>query len=175
MATRSTFGRGNPELQALSWAMNGIADQPAAFRRSGRVSYGVEVKKHNPVVRQVANPLATSARVTIRLHRHSPIRTRRGTRGSSVSFGSRSQPMAAPGRNLRRQTITGKCTSPYDRSFRLRLPMNSSGSLPWSIRVTPVERQRRSERQPDPRRHRGDITTRNENKTLLNSITVNGL
>ncbi len=165
-------------FQGVSWAMNpGIADQPALPGFSAietEVSYGVEVKKHNPVVRQVANPLATSARVTIRLPALAYQDEKGNVRGSSVSFrievaaygGAWQSPFGD-------QTITGKCTSPYDRSFRLRLPMNSSGvSYPWSIRVTRLSND--SDDQNDnqiPDDTEGTVTTRNENKTLLNSIT----
>ncbi len=170
---------GAMNFRGVAWAMNaGVADQPALPGFSeieSETSWGTEVKKHVPVTKSVTNALATAARVTIRI----PALCRQassssGLGGNSVSF--RIEVRAFGGAWVSPfgdVTISGKCTSPYDRSYRFTLPTNTSGpSHPWDIRVTRLTNDSNDSNDdgiPDDTQDQADVT--NQNQTILQSIT----
>lgn len=169
---------GTMNFNGVAWAMNvGVADQsplPGFSEIETEATYGAEVKKHIPVTKEITNPLVTSARVTIRIpslcHQTN---SSSGLEGNSVTFRIEARAYGgawwSPFGDI---TISGKCTSPYDRSYRFRLPTNSGISYPWEIRVTRLTNDSNDSNDngvPDDQEDNTDVT--NQNQTYLQSIT----
>ncbi|SCM71477.1 hypothetical protein KL86PLE_100229 [uncultured Pleomorphomonas sp.] len=102
------------------------------------IAVGAEVKHAYPVTRNLTNDEFTSCVVTIRIP--ALVKSKDdGLKKTSVSFrievmydgGAWVNPFGAD------LTISGKCTSAYDKQYSFQLPQNPSGeSAPWSVRVT---------------------------------------
>ena len=90
----------------------------------------------NAVVRRITDPNANSVRVTLSLAALALADAKSGAlNGSSVTIAIDIKPNATSGgavySNVVYDTITGKTTSPYQKSYVLELP----GSAPWDIRM----------------------------------------
>ena len=93
---------------------------------------GVEVKASTPITRSVLDSVYTHARVTIGIPRLTQQNTSNGDiTGSSVTMAVEVQPSGGSYTEVLRDTITGKTTSRYQRSYRVPL----TGTAPWNIRV----------------------------------------
>ena len=99
------------------------------------VSVGTEVKQASPVVRSVQNSVVDAVRIKIRVPALTFQNKENGDlKGSSVSLKIEIQSSGDSYRHARDVVITGKTTSPYERSVRIDL----NGSAPWNIRVTRI-------------------------------------
>ncbi len=122
------------------------------------VSVGVEIKASQPVVRSITDPDVDAVRVKVSVPQLSEQDTSNGDlNGSSVSFAIDLQTNGGGFVEVVNDTISGKTTTKYQRSYYV--PLNSSGNTsgPWEIRL---------------RRITADSTsTAIQNKTYLDSYT----
>ncbi len=96
------------------------------------VSVGAELKKAVPIVQAVTNLDATTARVSIRVASLTKTDTGSGAvSGNSVEIAIDIRTEGGTWSEVKRDTISGKCTSPYVRAYRIPL----AGSGPWYIRA----------------------------------------
>ncbi len=96
------------------------------------VSVGAELKKAVPIVQAVTNLDATAARVSIRVASLTKTDTGSGAvSGNSVEIAIDIRTEGGTWSEVKRDTISGKCTSPYVRAYRIPL----AGSGPWYIRA----------------------------------------
>jgi predicted phage tail protein len=133
---------GSYNWHGVSWALRtGLPDQDVLPYLTGIESETVissEVKKHAPVVYEVTNTEADSVRVTIRVPALFTQDDKGKLQANSVTF--RIEVKAYGGlwvNYFGDLTISGKCTSTYDRCYSFPLPKNNTGvSYPWQVRVT---------------------------------------
>lgn len=105
---------------------------PGFGAAESEVAVGVEVKQSQSVTRQVTNTNATAVRVTVgvpRLTFQDP--TNGDLRGTSVQIAIDLQSAGGGFNQVRADTISGKTTTRYQRSYRIEL----TGSPPWDVRV----------------------------------------
>jgi len=96
------------------------------------VAVGVEVLQSTPIVRQITNSNINSVRVTISIPGLSFQNTKNGDiSGTSVGISIDLQSNGGGFSQVLSDTITGKTTSRYQRSYLIRL----TGSAPWDIRL----------------------------------------
>lgn len=123
-------------FEGVTWEQRvGTPDQthvtgfPAA---EAETSVGTEVKFNVPVIRTITGSTLTAIRVTIRLPSLFIQDTNNGDMNpTSVSFAIDVQPSGGSYITKVEQTLSGKCTSPAERSYRIEL----FGSSPWNVRV----------------------------------------
>lgn len=97
------------------------------------VAVGAQVKFDTPVTRTVSNPNADALRVTVRLPALTFQDPKNGDlRGSEVKLAIDVRTSTGNFTQVLQDTITGKTTAPYDRAYRIQLPVNGS---PWTVRV----------------------------------------
>jgi predicted phage tail protein len=170
---------GTANFSGVTWAFNGgLADQdvlPGFSAIESVATYGQEVKKHIPVTKEITNPLATAARVTIRIP--ALCRQKKSTsrlEGNKVAFRIEARPYGGAWTDLFGDVlVSGKCTSPYDRDYRFTLPTNTSGvSYPWEIRVTRLTNDADDSNDNGvPDENEDDTDATNQNQTYLQAIT----
>ena len=91
-----------------------------------------EVTQGAPIVRTVGNLDADAVRVTVQLPALNEQNTSNGDLvGASVEVAIDVRPMGGTWAERKRDTIAGKTTSPYQRTYRIEL----TGSGPWDVRV----------------------------------------
>lgn len=91
-----------------------------------------EVRADTPIVRSVGNVDANAVRVTIQIPALTYQNKENGDlKGTSVGIAIDVQPTGGSWSEVRRDTISGKTTSPYQRTYRIDLP----GAGPWEVRV----------------------------------------
>jgi len=96
---------------------------------------GVEVRAGVSVVRSISNPNLNAIRVTVSIPALSEQNTSNGdVSGTSVSLSVDIQTNGGGYVNRITDTITGKTTSRYQRSYRIEL----SGTGPWDVRVNRI-------------------------------------
>ena len=118
------------------------------------IQVGVEVKAGVPVVRQVTNPNLDAVRVTISIPQLTFQNPKNGDLGgTTVEYAIDVQSNGGGFQEVVLDTVTGKTTTRYQRSYRVPL----TGSAPWDIRV---------------RRITADSTQVNlQNKTFFDALT----
>ncbi|TCT42792.1 host specificity protein J [Martelella mediterranea] len=114
---------------------NGFPDQaalsgfPAVENEQG---VGVEIKQDLSATRAITNLAATAVRVSIQVPQLIYTDPDNGNvKENSVDIAIDRRSEAGTWREVRRDTISGKCTSPYVRAYRI--PLEEAG--PWYIRV----------------------------------------
>lgn len=96
------------------------------------VSVGAELKKAVPIVQAVTNLDATAARVSIRVASLTKTDTDSGAvSGNAAEVAIDLRTEGGAWSEVKRDTISGKCTSPYVRAYRVPL----AGTGPWYLRV----------------------------------------
>lgn len=105
---------------------------PGASGIESEVAVAVEVKNSASVTRQVTNPLVDAVRVRISVPTLTEQNTTNGDlNGASVSFAIDLQEDGGSFTEVLTDTISGKTTSKYERSYRIAL----TGDAPWNIRI----------------------------------------
>ncbi|QSY98661.1 host specificity protein J (plasmid) [Rhizobium bangladeshense] len=133
---------GNYNFQGVSWDIRvGLPDQPIMNGAKGVeaiTNVGVQVKYGVPITRSLTDPDYDSCKVTIRIPALSIADDKGNIKPTSVSFRIDIRYQGGPWNTSTGEvTLTGKCTSPYDKEYYFALPKNPSGaSAPWEIRVT---------------------------------------
>ena len=93
---------------------------------------GIEVKESASVTRQVSNPEVDAVRVRISIPQLTKQNTSNGDiKGSTVTYAIDVQSNGGGFVEYLQDTVKGKTTSKYERSYRVEL----TGSAPWDIRV----------------------------------------
>lgn len=93
---------------------------------------GVKVTQSTPVVRTISSSIYDSVRVTISIPQLTKVNTKTGdTTGTSVRIAIDIQPSGGSWDQVKQDTISGKTTTKYLRSYNIKL----TGSAPWNIRV----------------------------------------
>jgi len=114
---------------------NGTPDQayiPGFAAVENEVSVATEVKAATPVARSIQNTNLTAIRVTVTLPQLTYQDPSTGDLGgSSVEFAIDLQNNGGGWQELKRDVITGKTISRYQRSYRIDLPAPG----PWDVRV----------------------------------------
>lgn len=129
---------GAPNFRGVQWALTaGLPDQaalPGLDSAQNEVAVNAQVTVANgPVVRTIAAGPINAARVTIRIPALMQQDASTGDiNPTSVSFAIDVRTNTGSWQTAVDETINGKCTSPYERSYRISLP---SGGAPWHIRV----------------------------------------
>lgn len=136
---------GNYSFEGVKvWGRNGLPDQPhvSGFPAvESEEAVGVLITKDSPegtgsgdgsVVRQVSNPLVDAVRIKIRLQGLTFQKSSGELIGNFVDLAIDVQPFGDVYTEVVNTTIRGKCTSPYERAYRVALP---EGGAPWNIRV----------------------------------------
>ena len=96
------------------------------------VGVDVQVKQTTPVVRTVSNLEANACRVTIAVQQLVSTNRENGDiHGATVEVAIDVQPNGGAWREVLKDTISGKTTSPYQRSHRIAL----DGHGPWNVRL----------------------------------------
>lgn len=96
---------------------------------------GLEIKNGSPLTRSILDSVYTHARVTVGLPQLTSQNTSNGDiTGASVTVAIDVQPSGGSFTQVLSDTITGKTTSRYQRSYRVPL----TGNAPWNIRVRRV-------------------------------------
>lgn len=96
------------------------------------VSVGAELKQAVPLVQAVTNLDATAARVSIRVASLTRTDTDSGeVSGNAVDIAIDLRTEGGTWTEVKRDTISGKCTSPYVRAYRIPL----TGTGPWYLRA----------------------------------------
>ncbi|AHC30457.1 tail protein [Rhizobium phage vB_RleS_L338C] len=131
---------GSYNFKGVSWTQRvGLPDQPyvPGFNSvENEEAVGVQVKHGLPITRNVEGEDLDAVRVTVEI----PALARQSDgrfKAHSVDFALEVRYDGGPWTNpFGTLTISGKCTSPYDRNYLINLPRNPSGaSSPWSIRM----------------------------------------
>jgi predicted phage tail protein len=151
---------GSPNFKGVTWAlMAGLPDQhplPGANAAETEVAVGVRVRADTPVVRTINSTPLSAVRVKIRIPALSSVDQSSGSiYGTSVAIAIDVKTNTGQWTEVRQDTIAGKCTSPYEREYRIDLP---SGGAPWQVRVRRLT--------PD-----NDTTTTLQNETWWSSYT----
>ena len=95
-------------------------------------SVGIEIKQASPVVRSITNSNNTAVRVTLSINQLSTQNTSTGdVSGTDVSIAIDLQTDGGGFVQIIADTISGKTTSKYQRSYRIELPAGDN----WDIRV----------------------------------------
>jgi predicted phage tail protein len=139
-----SFNFSNVQLAALA----GLPDQsplPGFAAAESEVVVGVEVTKDNPlgsgsgdgaVVRQIADANVDAVRVTLRFPALTSQNTTTGDlNGTSVAIRIDVQADGGSYETYVSDTVQGKTTSAYERSYRVDLP---AGGAPWNVKVARV-------------------------------------
>lgn len=93
---------------------------------------GVEVKQTAAVTRQITNPAADAVRIRVSIPQLTKQDPKTGDiEGTSVEFAIDIQSSGGSFVEAVYDTVTGKTTSKYERSYRVEL----TGNAPWTIRV----------------------------------------
>ncbi|MFP2768021.1 host specificity protein J [Oceanisphaera sp. KMM 10153] len=96
------------------------------------VYVNAQVKAVMPIVRTVQNPAVNAVRVTVQVPALTSQNQSNGDlNGTSVAIAIDARTGGGAWQELRTDTISGKTTSPYQRSYRINLP----GAAPWEIRL----------------------------------------
>ena len=96
---------------------------------------GVEVKASAAVTRQVSNPEIDAVRVRISIPQLTSQNMSNGDiNGTTVEYRIQLQSNGGGFVDVATDTVTGKTTSKYERSYRIEL----TGSAPWDIRVSRI-------------------------------------
>lgn len=96
------------------------------------VNVNAQVKTTMPLVRTINNIAANAVRVTVQISALTNQNQSNGDlNGSSVAIAIDARTGGGAWQTLRQDTISGKTTSPYQRSYRVNLP----GIAPWEIRL----------------------------------------
>ena len=99
------------------------------------IGVSVQIKQTTPLVRTVSNIEANACRITLATPQLlSTDKSSGDIHGSSVEIAIDVQPSGGAWHEARRDTISGKTTSTYQRSYRFEL----DGAGPWNIRVRRV-------------------------------------
>ncbi|MBK3798646.1 DUF1983 domain-containing protein [Azospirillum brasilense] len=135
---------GSANFPGVTWTQRtGLPDQPhieGFTAAENEVSVGTEVKHNIPIVRTISDPNADAVRVTIRIPALTMQDVTNGDlRGAEVDIAIEVKPTGGVYRRVVHTSITGKTTSPYERSFRVELPKNGNYSAPWDIRVVRID------------------------------------
>ncbi|QIG66676.1 tail host specificity protein J [Rhizobium phage RHph_TM16] len=133
---------GDYNFKGVNWDIRvGLPSQsvmPGASGVEAITNVGAQVKYGAPLTRSLTDPDYDACKVTIRIPALSKADDKGNINGTTLQFVI----------DIRYQggafttssgviTLTGKCTSPYDREFYFALPKNPGGaSAPWEIRVT---------------------------------------
>lgn len=123
-------------FEGVVWEQRyGLPDQqhvPGFAAAESEQGVGTQVTFNTPVVRTVTGSTLTALRVTIRFPSMFKQDTTNGDLNpSSVSFAIDVQPSGGTYVTRIEETVSGKCTSPAERSYRIEL----TGSSPWNVRV----------------------------------------
>jgi predicted phage tail protein len=133
---------GTYNFQGVAWDIRvGLPDQPIMNGAAGVeaiTNVGAQVKYGIPIIRALTDPDYDSCKVTIRIPALSIADDNGNIKPTSVSFQIDVRYQGGPwSTSTGAVTLTGKCTSPYDKEFYFALPKNPSGaSAPWEIRVS---------------------------------------
>jgi predicted phage tail protein len=119
--------------------MQGLPDQdpcPGFEAVESEVSVGQKVVVATPVIRSFTKPEATAVRVTVRIPSLYYSTDKGDLIGNAVKFAIEVR-RTGSGTWLRpvEETISGKCTSAYDRNYRIELPMPGPN---WDLRVVRI-------------------------------------
>lgn len=131
---QSPSGFNNFTGYEVQWR-SGTTDQTAipGFAQAEEESLvGVTVLNSIPVIRTVSRASVGGIRVRLRVPTLRQILDNGDIVGQSVSFAIAISNNGGPYTNYIVDTISGKCTSPYDRSYEIYLPAGG----PWDIRVS---------------------------------------
>jgi predicted phage tail protein len=131
---------GTWNFKGVTWEVRtGLPDQsPVSGYPSAEqsVPVGVQAKKSIPVVRTITSATATALRVTVRIPALYT-NTSQGdlNPGPTLEYKFEIRPVSGAWSEVVTEKITGgKCTSPYERSYRFDLPTSASNS--WEVRMT---------------------------------------
>ena len=131
---------GDYNFQGFSYEERfGLPDQDhisGYAQTESEIAVGVEVTNPTPVTRTVTDPDLDAVRVKIRIPALQKTDSTTGdTQPTSVSFDISVKPFGGVYSTAVNGTISGKTTSPYERSYRIEMP---SGGAPWDVRVTRI-------------------------------------
>ncbi|MEO0826777.1 MAG: phage tail protein [Cyanobacteria bacterium J06639_14] len=130
---QSPNGQSNFSGYAIEWR-NGTPDQeyiPGFSKAEIETQVGVQVRNSLPVTRTITSPEMEAVRVRIRVPALRRVTNDGDIYGSSASLQILISENGGPFDIKVSDTISGKCTSPYERSYEILL----EGSPPWDIRV----------------------------------------
>jgi len=132
---------GTENFKGVSWKLlKGLPSQDAVegFTDSETsVAVGVEVKKDSPVVRTIHSDEIDTARIVLRWNALTEQDTSNGDlHGSSVELTIEGRAANGGWTHLLGDTVTGKTTSAYERSYKVAL--RELGRSPYDIRVTRI-------------------------------------
>lgn len=114
-----------PGTQSQSY-IPGFPDVESEHPVNVQVTYG------SPVVRTITSDVYSQARVTVSIPQMTDVNTSNGdTNGSSVDISIDLQPNGGSYTTVVTDTIAGKTTTKYERSYLIQL----TGPPPWNIRV----------------------------------------
>jgi predicted phage tail protein len=117
---------------ATRWGYPHQAHLPGFAAVETEYHVNAQVTNTMPLVRSISNLDANAVRITVQLPALSSQNTTNGDlNGSSVSIAIDARSGGGAWQQLRADTISGKTTSPYQRSYRVNLP----GAGPWEIRL----------------------------------------
>lgn len=155
---------GDFNFEGISWKLReGLPDQPYIPGFSNVESeevVNVEVKYANAVTRNISGEDLDAVRVTVTIPALTKQKKKGGLVKNSVEFrlevkydgGNWVDPFGVI-------KISGKNTSPYDKSYYIELPKNPNGlSSPWSVRMTRITED-------------SDDAAKNQNSTVFGSMT----
>lgn len=127
---------GTYNFQGVTWDFrNGTPDQdymPGFSEVESEIGVNVQVKYGKPITRTITDQELDAVRVTIRF----PALYRQDTTNGdmlpfTVSIGIDVATDGGPFQRMVTDTLNDKCTSPYDRAYRINLPQGSR----WDLRV----------------------------------------
>jgi predicted phage tail protein len=132
---------GTENFKGVSWKLlQGLPSQDAieGFTDSETsVAVGVEVKKASPVVRTIHSDEIDAARIVLRWNALTEQDTSNGDlHGSTVQLTIEGRAADGNWKVLVNDTVTGKTTSAYERSYKVGL--RELGKSPYDIRVTRI-------------------------------------
>jgi predicted phage tail protein len=128
---------GSYNFDGVSWDFRpGTSSQsylPGFPSVESEIPVGVEVKYTSAVVRTITEATADALRLTIRLPAlYQQDVTNGDMNEATVVFKIEVQPYGGSWAVARTEELSGKCTSPYERAYRIELP---PGGNPWTVRV----------------------------------------
>lgn len=117
---------------AIRTGTNSQGSMPGFNSVENTVSVGVEVKQGTPVVRAFSNTNLSAVMVVVSVPSLTSTNSTTGdVSGTSVRIAIDVQPTGGTYETVLTDTISGKTTSLYERSYRVKL----TGRAPWNVRV----------------------------------------
>lgn len=98
------------------------------------LAIGVKVTQSAPVIRTITDPDIDAVRHTIRIPALVESKANGDVIGAEVNFKVEVQPNGGSYTEKINDTIVGKTTSPYEKSYRIEL----TGAAPWNIKMTRI-------------------------------------